>query len=66
MFRALSAKNAVALFIHAVEAGLFEVENFSVANSSGSSDPDRLDSRARSVFVIGGETGETADVDAEW
>ncbi|WP_017232066.1 TIR domain-containing protein [Pandoraea sp. B-6] len=65
MFRALSAKNAVALFIHAVEAGLFEVENFGGANSNGSSDSDCLDSRARSVFVIGGETGETSDVDAE-
>lgn len=65
MFRTLSAQNAVALFIHAVAAGLFEVDNSSAANSSGSSDPHRLDSRARSVFVIGGETGETADVDAE-
>lgn len=65
MFRALSTKNAVALFICAVEAGLFEVENSSAPKSSGSSDIDRVDSRARSVLVIGGATGETADVDAE-
>lgn len=65
VFRALSARNAVALFIRAVEAGLFEVENSGAPNSSGSSDPDRVDSRARSVFVVGGTTGETADVDAE-
>lgn len=65
MFRALSAQNAVTLFVHAVAAGLFEVDNSGATNSSGSTDPDRLDSRAKSVFVIGGETGETADVDAE-
>ncbi|CAM4102574.1 TIR domain-containing protein [Pseudomonas wadenswilerensis] len=65
VFRALSAKNAALLFIHAVKAGLFEVENLSAAHSGGSTDPERLDSWARSVYVIGGETGETADVDSE-
>lgn len=64
-FRALSAKNAVALFKQAVAAGVFAVENFEAADTSKSSDHDLLDSRARSIFVIGGETGETADVDAE-
>jgi nucleoside phosphorylase len=65
MFRALSAKNAVLLFTHAVKAGLFEIENLTAANSGGSPDPGRLDSWARSVYVIGGETGETADIDSE-
>jgi nucleoside phosphorylase len=65
VFRALSAQNAAALFTHAVAAGLFEVEKSGAANGGGASDPDRLDSRARLVFVIGGETGETADTDAE-
>ncbi|MEA5672241.1 TIR domain-containing protein [Pseudomonas sp. MH2] len=65
IFRALSAKNATLLFIHAVKAGLFEVENLSAAHSVGSTDSERLDSWARSVYVIGGETGETADVDSE-
>jgi nucleoside phosphorylase len=65
VFRALSTQNAVALFKQAVAAGLFEAENFDATDASKPSDPDRLDSRARSIFVIGGETGETADVDAE-
>jgi nucleoside phosphorylase len=65
VFRALSAQNAVALFKQGVAAGLFEVESFDAADASKSSNPDRLDSRAKSIFVIGGETGETADIDAE-
>lgn len=64
-FRALSTKNAVLLFTHAVKAGLFEIENLSTTNSGGSPDPKRLDSLARSVYVIGGKTGETTDVDSE-
>lgn len=65
MFRALSAQNAVLLFKQAVAAGLFEGEIFDAPDASKSSKPDQLDSRARSIFVIGGETGETSDVDAE-
>ncbi|HEI9931157.1 phosphorylase family protein [Citrobacter freundii] len=65
MFRELSAKNAVSLFVHAVKAGLFEAEDSNAVTSSAVSDPERLGSWARSVFVIGGETGETTDVDAE-
>lgn len=65
MFRALSAKNATLLFTHAVKAGLFETVNLSAANSDVALDSERLDSWARSVYVIGGVTGETADVDSE-
>lgn len=65
LFRTLSAKNAVALFMHAVRAGLFEVEGDGVNHTSEPPAPERLDFRATSVFVIGGETGETADVEAE-
>lgn len=64
-FRDLSARNAVSFFIHTVRAGLFgsEAELVQVAPSSESDVP--LDSRVKSVFVIGGHTGETADADAE-
>lgn len=65
IFRELSAKNAVLLFKHAVEAGLFDVDNLNTPNSGGSAASEPLDSWARSVYVIGGETGETADVDSE-
>jgi len=64
-FRALSAKNAVALFMRAVKAGIFEADAATFTGPAGSSPQDRLDSRVKSVFVIGGETGETVDVDAE-
>ncbi|OAN54973.1 TIR domain-containing protein [Sphingobium sp. TCM1] len=64
-FRALSAKNAVALFIRAVEAGIFEETTGTVPEPVGLPPSDRLDSRVKSVFVIGGQTGETADADAE-
>lgn len=64
-FRDLSARNAVSFFIHTVRAGLFgsEAELVQVAPSSESDVP--LDSLVKSVFVIGGHTGETADADAE-
>ncbi len=64
-FRELSAKNAVALFIRAVEAGIFEVEGGAVLEGEGGPSFDKLDSRVKSVFVIGGQTGETTDADAE-
>jgi nucleoside phosphorylase len=64
-FRDLSARNAVSFFIHTVRAGLFgsEAELVQVVPSSESDVP--LDSLVKSVFVIGGHTGETADADAE-
>ncbi|WP_218563521.1 TIR domain-containing protein [Pseudomonas sp. RW405] len=65
VFRALAAKNAALLFINAVKAGLFEIEDLNTASFSGSPSPERLESLAKSVYVIGGETGETADVDSE-
>ena len=64
-FRNLSARNAVSFLIHSVKAGLFGSET-EMAHVSSSISPDvQLDSRLKSVFVIGGRTGETADVDAE-
>lgn len=64
-FRDLSARNAVSFFIHTVQAGLFgsEPELAQVVSPSELDVP--LDSRVKSVFVIGGRTGETADADAE-
>lgn len=65
-FRSLSAKNAVALFMRAVEAGIFgEVASPFPGGLEASPSSEKLDSRAKSVFVIGGKTGETADTDAE-
>ncbi|MEH3120765.1 MAG: hypothetical protein PGN16_02110 [Sphingomonas phyllosphaerae] len=65
LFRALSAKNAVALFIRAVEAGIFSDTAGTAAQTSAQPRLDQLDARVKSVFVIGGQTGETADADAE-
>ncbi|WP_346891545.1 TIR domain-containing protein [uncultured Roseibium sp.] len=64
-FRDLSAKNAVALFIRAVEAGVFGPDDASASNRVDPRTSDNLVSKAKSIFVIGGITGETADVDAE-
>lgn len=64
-FRELSARNAVSLLIHAIDAGLFEPDNGSFAGSPRSSGGAALDPTVRSLFVIGGVTGETDDVDAE-
>jgi nucleoside phosphorylase len=64
-FRELSARNAVSLLIHAIDAGLFEPDTGAVAGSPRSSGGAVLDSTVRSVFVIGGVTGETDDVDSE-
>lgn len=64
-FRELSARNAVSLLIHAIDAGLFEPDTGARAGSPGSSSDAGLLSTVRSVFVIGGVTGETDDVDAE-
>ena len=63
-FRALSAKSAVALFMRAVEGGIFGPDD-ATAPGAGSSPSDKLTSWMKSVFVIGGVTGETMDVDAE-
>lgn len=64
-FRDLSARNAMSFFVHTVRAGLFgaEAELAQLAPPSSSDVP--LNSRVKSVFVIGGQTGETADADAE-
>lgn len=64
-FRELSAKNALSFFVRSVEAGLFGPDANSPSSEAISTHIATLDSRVRSVFVIGGETGETEDVDAE-
>lgn len=65
LFRGLSAKNAVALFMRAVEAGVFGPDDPSAPAAGASRPSGKVVSRAKSVFVIGGATGETDDVDAE-
>lgn len=64
-FRALSAKNAVALFKRALEAGIFDAVAVTESETQGQNQSDRLDALVKSVLVIGGQTGETEDVDAE-
>ncbi|HBY7285439.1 TPA: toll/interleukin-1 receptor domain-containing protein, partial [Klebsiella pneumoniae] len=64
-FRNLSARNAVSFFIHTVQAGMFGAEEELAQVALSPSPHLQLDSRVKSVFVIGGHTGETADVDAE-
>jgi nucleoside phosphorylase len=68
-FRALAARNAVALFMRAVEAGLFNGaagDPSGQGASAGLSPPfGSLVSQVKSVLVIGGRTGETVDADAE-
>lgn len=55
-FRVLAAANATAYFKHAVHAGLFD-EHPVLSSGNQSSAP--IESRVRSVFVIGGVTDET-------
>jgi nucleoside phosphorylase len=64
-FRELAAKNALSLFITAVEAGVFQPEAANFLTHATSAPVTLLESRVRSVFVIGGVTGETKDTDAE-
>lgn len=64
-FRELSARNAVSLLIHSIEAGLFAIDAGATPGTPGLGDSTTLDSQVKSVFVIGGVTGETDDVDAE-
>lgn len=64
-FRDLSARSALSFFVHSVRAGLFSTESDTTRETATSSTNVPLDSRVKSVFVIGGHTGETADADAE-
>lgn len=63
-FRKLSVRNALSFFVHAVAAGVFRPDEGAEADPPLGAN-GQLDARVRSVFVIGGETGETEDTDAE-
>jgi nucleoside phosphorylase len=65
LFRELSAKNALSLFITGIEAGLFGPEAAISIESAVSARVTVLESRVKSIFVIGGVTGETKDAEAE-
>lgn len=65
LFRELAVKNALSLLIHGIEAGLFQPD---AAHSNGLANAVQtsvVESKVRSVFVIGGITDETNDRDAE-
>lgn len=64
-FRDLSAMSAISFFVHSVKAGIFKAESDTTRETSKSPTGTVLDSRVKSIFVIGGQTGETEDVDAE-
>lgn len=65
LFRELATKNALSLFLRGIEAGLFQPEATHSLEPLVSAQVTMLESRVRSVFVIGGATGETEDADAE-
>jgi len=65
LFRELSARNAVSLFVHGVQAGLFDTDE---SHSQGPRPPSgdrKVTALVKSVFVIGGATDETKDPDSE-
>jgi len=64
-FRSLAVKNALTLLIRGIEAGLFEKEDTQGNNLSILDNSLPPECRVRSVFVIGGVTGESNDPDAE-
>jgi nucleoside phosphorylase len=65
VFRVLATKNALSLLIRGIEAGLFKEEAAGPMQSVVSVQTSQPDSLVKSVFVIGGITGETADPDSE-
>lgn len=65
LFRDLSAKNALSLFIESVKVGMFQPEAAISIGSVVSAQVTVLKSRVKSIFVIGGVTGETRDTEAE-
>lgn len=64
-FRKLAVKNAITLFIAAVKVGLFAEDDALPSENEESSQSPPTESRVRSVFVIGGVTGETKHPDFE-
>jgi nucleoside phosphorylase len=65
LFRELAAKNALSLLIRGIEAGLFQPEAAQTDGLTAGVQPSVVQSKVRSVFVIGGVTDETKDQDAE-
>ncbi|MBY3027310.1 TIR domain-containing protein [Rhizobium leguminosarum] len=64
-FRALSMCNALSLFVASVEAGFFEPDVGREVEAAKSAQVSFLKSAVKSIFVIGGVTGETRDADGE-
>ena len=63
-FRELSAQNALSLLLCAIKAGVFELDSQpQISLHAGPVEVAR--STVKMAFVIGGETNETADADAE-
>jgi len=65
LFRELAAKNALSLLFCGIEAGLFEPDAAHSLNRVVAAQVTAIESRVKSVFVIGGIAGETKDSDAE-
>ena len=65
LFRRLSIDNALALLITSIEAGMFKPEAPISVDAVVSGKVTVPGSRVKSVFVIGGVTGETDDPGAE-
>jgi hypothetical protein len=65
--RTLAALNALSLLIRGIESGLFEPESGAVLELPAESPEGAtiVESRVKSVFVIGGVTAETSDKDGE-
>lgn len=58
-FRKLAVKNALSLFIAAIQAGLFAESTDAQSEKIESSRAPPRESRVRSIFLIGGVTGDT-------
>lgn len=64
-FREVAAQNALSLLLRGIEAGVFAAEKLIGQTAPGQTGELPVASLVRSVFVIGGVTTETTDVDAE-
>lgn len=64
-FRELSMQNALSMFVACIEAGLFQPDLGAEVEIAKSDKVSFLRSAVKSIFVIGGVTGETDDSDGE-
>lgn len=64
-FREVAAQNALSLLLRGIEAGVFDPDRLIGQTAPGQTGELPVESLVRSVFVVGGVTAETSDVDAE-